>query len=143
MAAAAIAELFSIERTIRVVHHPSQRALVGEWESLSTPQFREALTRAVSEAGRLGAKSWIVDLTRDPGVPTQADLHWIATDCVHLCMDQGVRAVINVHGASALAKMGSKRWTKSASDNGMLTFDCASLEDALEIAAQVASGKAA
>jgi hypothetical protein len=135
--------LFTVEKTIKVVHYAAQKALVGEWESLCTPQFREALARAVKEAGRLGAKSWIVDLTRDPGVPTQADLKWIDSDCAQLSVDNGVKAVINVHGASALAKMGSRRWTKSASDNGMLTYDCASLEDALEIAATVASGNAA
>jgi hypothetical protein len=48
-----------------------------------------------------------------------------------------------LHGASALAKLGATRWLKSASSNGMLTFECGTLEDALEIAAQVASGKAA
>jgi hypothetical protein len=39
--------------------------------------------------------------------------------------------------------MGSKRWSKSASDGGMSTYDCASLADALQLAADVASGKAA
>jgi hypothetical protein len=134
--------LFSIGKTIRVVHYAAQKALVGEWESLCTPQFREALSRAITDAGRLGAKSWIVDLTRDPGVPSQADLKWIETDAARLSVDQGVRAIINVHGVSALAKMGSRRWTKTASNNGMLTYDCPSLEDALEIAAKVASGEA-
>jgi hypothetical protein len=141
--AAAGQHLFTIEKTIKVVHYPAQKALLGEWESLSTPQFREALTRAVNEAGRLGARSWIVDLTRNPGVPTQADLAWIDTDCAQLSVRNGVKACINVHGASALAKMGSRRWSKAASDNGMQTYDCASLEAALELAAQVASGKAA
>lgn len=135
--------VFAIEKTITVLHYPVQKALVGIWESLSTPQFREALTRAVDEAGRLGARSWIVDLTREPGVPTQADLAWIETDCARRSVRNGVRACINIHGASVLAKMGARRWTKTASDNGMLAYDCASLDDALELAAQVASGKAA
>ena len=45
--------------------------------------------------------------------------------------------------SAPLARMGSRRWAKTASDNGMLTYDCVSLEDALELALQVASGKAA
>lgn len=136
-------QLFTIEKTITVTHHPAQKALVGEWVSLSTPQFREALMRAMDEGARLGAKSWIVDLTRDPGVPTQSDLRWVETFSVGNALRKGVIACINVHGASTLAKMGARRWTKSASEQGMLTYDCANLEEALEAAAQVASGKAA
>ena len=143
MAGSAGVHLFTIEKTIKVVHYAAQKALVGEWESLCTSQFREALTRAIADAGRLGAKSWIVDLTRDPGVPTQADLKWIETDGAQLSLDNGVQAVINVHGASALSKMGARRWSKSATDKGLMVYDCATLEDALEIAAQVADGKAA
>jgi len=135
--------LFTIEKTITVVHHAAQKALVGEWVSLCTPQFREALIRAIDEAARLRAKSWIVDLTRDPGVPSQEDLQWVETFNVGNALSKGVTACINIHGASALARMGARRWTKSASDQGMLTHDCASLDEALEIAAQVASGKAA
>jgi len=143
MAAAAGTHLFTIERTIKVLHYPAQKALVGEWESLCTPQFREALLRSMDEAYRLGAKSWIVDLTRDPGVPTQDDLKWVETFNVGNALRKGVTACINVHGASALAKMGARRWTKSASEQGMVTADCATLDEALEIAAQVANGVAA
>jgi hypothetical protein len=35
------------------------------------------------------------------------------------------------------------RWTRGASDGGLATFDCESLDDALELAARVASGRAA
>lgn len=135
--------LFSIDGTISVEHHPAARALVGAWQSLCTPKFREALERAMAEAGRVNALSWIVDLTRNPGVPSQADLAWIESTAVGLAKRNGVRAIINVHGASQIAKMGSKRWSKSASDGGMSTFDCASLDDALQLAADVSSGKAA
>ena len=142
MAAAGV-HLFTIEKTIKVVHFPAQKALVGEWESLCTAQFRAALMRSMDEAKRLGAKSWIVDLTRDPGVPSQDDLKWIETFNVPNALRKGVTACINVHGASVIAKMGARRWTKSASEQGMLTYDCANLEEALEIAAQVARGEAA
>lgn len=135
--------LFTIEKTLTVVHYPAQKALVGEWASLCTSQFREALMRAMDEGHRVGAKSWIVDLTRDPGVPSQEDLRWVETFNVGNALGKGITACINVHGASALAKLGARRWTKSASDQGMITYDCDSLEQALELAAQVASGKAA
>jgi hypothetical protein len=135
--------LFSIEGTISVEFHPAERALIGAWESLCTPMFREALAKAMAEAGRVGAVTWIVDLTRNPGVPSQADLAWIESTAVGLAKRNGVRAIVNVHGASQVAKMGSKRWSKSASDGGMSTYDCASLADALQLASDVASGKAA
>jgi hypothetical protein len=135
--------LFTLERTIRVFHYPAHEALLGEWVSLCTPQFRTALWRATEEAGRLGTKSWLADLTRDPGVPSQADLKWIETDLAPFGVRTGVLALVNIHGASALARMGSRRWAKSANANGMLTYDCVSLDDALELAAQVARGQAA
>ena len=52
-----------------------------------------------------------------------------------------MRSIVNVHGASQVAKMGSKRWSKSASDGGMATYDCESMPDALLLAADIASGK--
>ena len=135
--------VFAIEGTIRVEHHPGQRALIGHWQSLSSAQFRAALERAMAEAGKLGAVSWIVDLTENPGVPTQSDLAWIESTAVTLAKKNGVRAIINVHGQSRVASMGSKRWSKSATDGGMSTYDCANLTDALQLASDVASGKAA
>lgn len=135
--------VFTIEGTIRVEYHPGERALVGHWISLCTPQFREALERAMAAAGRLGAVSWLVDLTENPGVPSQADLAWIESTAVALARKNGVRAIVNVHGQSKIASMGSKRWSKSATDGGMSTYDCASLIDALQLASDVAGGRAA
>ena len=135
--------LFRIDKVIECVHHPESRAVVAHWESLCTPECIAAIQRGSDECRRVGAKTWIVDLTQNPGVPSQADLHWMATDGVALAKRNGVTAVINVHGDSALAAMGSKRWTRGASEGGMTTYDCKSLADALELAAQVASGRAA
>lgn len=143
MAKSGGAHVFTIDKTIIVTYYPAQKALVGEWISLCTPQFREALMRAMDEGKRLGAKSWIVDLTRDPGVPTQDDLKWVQDFNIQNAISKGITACINVHGGSAIAKMGAKRWTQSAGEQGMLTADCASLEEALQLAAQHASGKAA
>ena len=135
--------IFSIEGTISVEHRPAERALIGHWQSLCTPEFREALERAMVQAGKLGAITWIVDLTENPGVPTQADLAWIESRGVGLARKNGVRAIVNVHGQSKVASMGSKRWSKSASDGGMSTYDCANLIDAMQLASDIASGKAA
>lgn len=132
--------LFTIDKTIRVLHYAAEKALVGEWESLCTSAFREALMRSMDEAHGLGAMSWIVDLTRNPGVPSQEDQKWVETFNIGNALTKGVLACINVHGASAVAKMGSRRWTKSAGEQGMITGDCSTLEEALKLAAQVASG---
>ncbi len=139
----AVKTLFTIEGTISVDFHPAERALIGHWQSLSSDRFREALEKAMLEAGKVGAVSWIVDLTSDPGVPSQADLGWIEAKAVGLAKRHGIRAIINAHGKSIVAKMGSKRWSKSASDGGLSTYDCASIADALQLAADVAAGKAA
>ncbi|HTO54712.1 MAG TPA: hypothetical protein VMR50_15110 [Myxococcota bacterium] len=139
--AQASTHLFTIDGTIKVTHYPTQRALVGEWQSLCTPQFREALIRAIDEAQRLHAMSWIVDLTLGPGVPSQDDQRWVETFNVGNALSKGVIACINVHGTSAIAKLGSRRWTKSAGEQGMITGDCSTLEEALKMAAQVASGE--
>lgn len=134
-------ELFRIPGTIVVEHFPERKAVWGCWQSLSTPAFREAMTRGLSECGRVRAKTWLADLSRNPGVPSQADLQWLMTDCAPLTLDSGIRAVINIHGKSALTALGAKRWTKSASEGGLVTCDCGSLEEALELAAEVAEGK--
>ena len=137
----AATELFKIPGTIVVEHCPEQRAVVARWESLSTPAFREAIERGMAECGRLRAKSWLVDLTQSPGVPSQEDLAWVASTGAALAMAHGVVVLINVHGDSALSAMGAKRWTKIATDRGLATYDCHSLTDALALAADVASGK--
>jgi hypothetical protein len=135
--------LFTIPKVIEVVHHPEARAVVAHWESLCTPERRGAIERAADECKRVGAKTWVADLTRNPGVPSQEDLVWMATGAVTLARKCGLVAMINVHGESALATLGSKRWTKGASDGGLSTYDCKSLTDALQLAADIAAGRAA
>lgn len=136
--------LFAIEGTLSVKHFAAQKALVATWISMTSGRFQEALAKGLNECGRVGAITWIVDLTQNPGVPSQADLAWIeGAECMALCQRNRVRAVINIHGKSAVAAMGAKRWSKSASNNGMTTYDCSNLADALALAAEVASGKAA
>ena len=136
--------LFTVPKAVTVTHHPDAKACMASWVALSSPHFRDACTRGLNECGRLGAKSWIVDLTgKDPGVPTQADLAWISSDCIEIAKRNGLLAVINVHGASKIATMGAKRWSKIVSDGGLSTYDCATIADALALAAEVGSGKAA
>ena len=133
--------IFTLAKTIECVHYPAQKAMHAIWLSLSTPEFRTAIERGINECGRLGALTWIVDLTRDPGVPSQADLRWLEEDTAELTRGNGLKGLVNIHGASAIAKMGSRRWTKSASENGMSVYDCASLDDALQLSAEIANGK--
>ncbi len=133
--------VFTIDGTLSVAHFAPQKALVATWISMVTPRFQEGLERGLDECGRLGAITWIVDLTRNPGVPSQADLVFIEKDCGEICERNHVRAVINIHGTSAIASMGAKRWSKSASANGMATYDCTTLADALALASEIASGK--
>jgi hypothetical protein len=135
--------LFTVPKVIVVRHYPEAHACVASWEDLSSPQFREICTRGLGECGRLGARSWIVDLTgKNPGVPTQADLGWISSDCIEIAKDNGVVAVINVHGKSHIASMGAKRWSKLVGDGGLGSYDCSSVQDALTLAAEIAGEKA-
>jgi hypothetical protein len=136
--------LFTVPKAVRVSHYAEAKACVATWVALSSPQFREAVERGLNECGRLGAKSWIVDLSgENPGVPKQADVKWIETDCLTIAKRNGILAVINVLGASAIAAMGAKRWNKIVSAGGLSTYDCASLADALTLAADIAAGRAA
>ena len=134
--------LFTVAKVITVRHYPDAHAVVANWEALSSPQFREICTRGLGECGRLGARSWVVDLTgKDPGVPTQSDLAWIASDCIEIAKDNGVVAVINVHGKSRVASMGAKRWAKLVDEGGLGSYDCSSVADALTLAAEIAAEK--
>jgi hypothetical protein len=135
--------LFSVPRAVTVTHHPESHACMASWSALSAPCFREAVTRGLTECGRLHARSWIVNLTGEsPGVPTQADLKWIETDCIELAKQNGILAVINVLGPSIVATMGAKRWSKIVSAGGLTTYDCSSVSDALALAKEVAEAKA-
>src|SRR5258705_5246488 len=134
--------LFSVPKAVTVTHHPAAHACMATWSALSAPCFREAVTRGLTECGRLGVRSWIVNLTaQDPGVPTQADIKWIETDAIELAKSNGILAVINVHGVSAVATMGAKRWNKLISAGGLSTYDCSTVSDALALATEIASGK--
>jgi hypothetical protein len=134
--------LFQVPKTFEAVYYPEAKAVVSVWESLSSPECTSAIARGLSECKRIGARSWLVDLTHNPGVASQTDLHWMATTGVDLCKKYGVQAVINIHGESSLASLGSKRWTKSASDGGLVTYDTKTLADALELAKDVAEAGA-
>ena len=134
--------LFSVPKAVTVTHHREAHACMATWSDLSAACFREAVTRGISECGRLGAKCWIVNLTaKNPGVPSQADLKWIETDCIQLAKDNGIVAVINVHGVSAVATMGAKRWNKLVNDGGLTTYDCSTVSDALSLATEIYEGK--
>ena len=134
--------LFSVPKAVTVTHHSEVKACMATWEALSSPKFREAIERGLHECGRRGAKSWIVNLSgKDPGVPTQADIKWIETDAIEIAKSNGVVAVINVLGPSAVAMMGAKRWSKLVSEGGLATYDCASVADAMALAAEIAEGK--
>ena len=134
--------LFSVPKAVTVTYHPEAHACMATWSALSAPCFREAVTRGITECGRLGARCWIVNLTaKNPGVPTQADLKWIESECIQLAKDNGILAVINVHGVSAVATMGAKRWNKMVSAGGLTTYDCSTVSDALALATEIYEGK--
>jgi hypothetical protein len=135
--------LFSVPRAVTVTHHPAAHACMATWSALSAPCFREAVTRGLTECGRLGAKSWIVNLSGpNPGVPAQADMKWIETDAIEIARSNGIVAVINVLGPSAVAAMGAKRWSKLITAGGLSTYDCGAVSDALALATEIASAKA-
>ena len=134
--------LFSVPKAVTVTHHPEAHACMATWSALSAPCFREAVTRGLVECGRLHCRSWIVNLTApNPGVPSQADLAWIETDCIDIAKQNGILAVINVHGVSAVASMGAKRWNKLVNAGGLTTYDCQTVSDALALATEIAAGK--
>jgi threonine dehydrogenase-like Zn-dependent dehydrogenase len=134
--------LFSVPKAVTVTHHPESKACMATWSDLSAPCFREAVSRGLTECGRLHCRSWIVNLTApNPGVPSQADLAWIQNECIQIAKDNGVVAVINVHGASRVASMGAKRWSKMITEGGLTTYDCQAVSDAMALAAEIAAGK--
>ena len=134
--------LFSVPKAVTVTHHPESHACMATWSDLSAPCFRDACTRGISGCRALRAKSWIVNLTEpNPGVPSQSDLRWIESDLIPIAHDAGVLAVINVHGASAVASMGAKRWNKLVTGGGLTTYDCATVSDALALAKEIGEGK--
>jgi hypothetical protein len=134
--------IFTHPGVLTVAYHSAQKCAVAHYDKLSTPAIREAIEKGLAAAGKAGARTWVIDLTRNPGVPTQADAEWIETEAVRLVIANRITAVVNLHGASAVAKIGSKRWSKSAAVAGLSMYDTDSLDAALDLASEVASGRA-
>ncbi len=132
-------ELFEVPGTVIVEHYPRQRALVAAWESVRTSRFREVVERGLTECARLAMRCWIADLTRCPDLPREDDALWIETTAAPSCIRRGLRGLINIHGSSPMASIGARGWTKAVREDGLATFECRTLEDALALAAEVAA----
>ena len=136
--------LFSVPKAVTVTHHPAAHACMATWSRLDAPCFREAVTRGLAECARLGAKSWIVNLTaKDMGIPSRADLEWIESECLQVARDNGIVAVINVHGVAHDKTEDAERWNKLVSNGGLTTYDCSTVSDALALATEIFEGKVA
>ena len=135
--------LFTMANTVEASHYPELKAVLATWISFNSADARAAAERYVLECGRVHATTLIVDVSANPGVPSQADFEWIESHGVELTKRNGVRFVLNVHGTSAVSSMGPKRWNKSGASGGLSMYDCASLADALSLAAELAAGRAA
>jgi hypothetical protein len=133
-------ELFSVPKILTVTHYPEERACVARWRMLSTPRFRELVTRTMHECARLGVLTFIADVSwGDPGVPSQADAKWVAGGCDGLSRESGVIALISVRSSSAIASLGTKRLRESVDSQGGSAHECATLEQALMLAAEIAA----
>jgi hypothetical protein len=133
----------SIPGTITLEHHPTDGAVVGRWHSFHTGRYREAVEAHIAATGQVRARTSIIDVSSDPGVPRQEDLVWTEQVAKQLMRKAGVTAVINVLGDAVLVKMGARRWSKGATDAGLTSYDCGTLKDALALARKLALGKAA
>jgi hypothetical protein len=133
--------IYNMPGVLQVDYDATKRAAIAHYTKLGVPTIREAIEKGLAAAGNAGARTWIIDLTLKPGVPTQPDAEWIGTVAVALVKKNNIKSVVNVHGASAIARMGSARWTKSATEADLPIYDCDSMADALEIAGRVAAGQ--
>lgn len=133
-------ELFSVPKVVAVTHYPDVRACVTTWLQLATPRFRELVTRALNQCAELGVLTYIADISvGNPGVPSQADAKWVAAGCAGLSPASGVVTVVTVKSASMIATLGTKRLRESIGARGGSAHECASVEEALEIAREVAA----
>jgi hypothetical protein len=132
-------ELFSVPKILTFTHYPEARACVARWRMLSTPRFRELVTRMMNECARLGVLTFIADVSwGDPGVPSQADAKWVAAGCDGLSREAGVTALISVRTSSAIAALGTKRLREGVDSQGGSARECATLDEALSLAMEIA-----
>jgi hypothetical protein len=75
----------------------------------------------------------------NPGVPSQDDARWVAAGCSGLSPASGIVAVVTVKSGSTVASLGTKRLRESVDARGGSVHQCSSVDEALEIAAQIAS----
>lgn len=133
-------ELFTVPKLLTVTHHPDVRACVATWLQLSTPRFRELVTRAMNRCAELGVLTWIADISvGNPGVPSQADARWVAAGCGGLSAASGIIAVVTVKSQSLVATMGTKRLRETVGARGGSVHECGTVGEALELAAEIAA----
>ena len=134
--------IYSMPGVLTVEYRDDRKTALAHYDKLSVPSIREAIEKGLAAAAKAGAKTWVIDLTRNPGVPRQDDAKWIETEAVRLVIANGFKAVINVHGGSAVARMGSQRWSRGAQVSGLSIYDTDSIDAALELGGKVATGQA-
>jgi hypothetical protein len=133
-------QLVDIPKVLTVEYYPEHKAVVAHWHSFTRGNVVEGIEQGAKAAGKLGVKSWVIDLTEAPGVPTQVDQSWLANNGHSLLISQGIVAIINIVGDSAMAKMGAHRWSETADKMGIHIFNTISLAEGLLLADKVSQG---
>lgn len=129
--------VFEVPGVFRCSWDGEARAVLGRWESFRTRRVREIVTRHVHEGGRRGAGCCVVDVTGALGVPDPEDADWIDTAGAALLARARIATLVNVVPSRAPVRRGAERWASAARSHGVEVHSCATLAEALAIAAEV------
>jgi hypothetical protein len=116
------------------------QTIYARWDKFPAEgHFRPCLDAQAKLVAAGRAKFVIVDVSKTTGVPLQEDQAYLVEKVFPAYKAGGLKAIITVVPASAITKMGAKRWQDSGSQFGFAMYEAASVADAEQLIRDKAS----
>lgn len=113
----------------------STKSVIVYWENLSDGYIvKECCLAQLNQVIQGNAQVVIVETSTAKGVPPQDVQDWFGSTLFPKFRENNLKAIVTVLPKSALTKLASKRWMSTGKPFTFEMFECASLDDAKDIA---------
>jgi hypothetical protein len=133
--------IHTVPDTMITRYYAVERTAISTWLSFRNGNVPETIVGSLEAAAKAGAKTMVVDVSGNPGVLNSSDLEFTMTTALEHVKSKGFTAFVNVVGTDALTRIGSRQWKRNVDSAGIPTFECATVEGALALAAELSSGR--
>jgi len=126
--------LFDVQNVVETGWDPATGIVLVRWITFTGHDHLRPCLQAQMQVVGQGARVLIVDAADAAGVPSDEDQDWFGQVVFPFYRQHGLSALINVQPRSALTRLGTRRWSRTASGFGFDIIDCSSLDHAYELA---------